>query len=591
MPANSYIAQSVSKLLESEEGNARYADQCISLRTHDPDCPAMIPFKGNPCGCGSGDCGDGEELIRVGGRWDRRLRKYDGEAENLMVLRVHPGQEEPARWFCQWLRCKASGDWGEFLRVYSVFFVGGRRGGKSRFAIWALLLFVTGFPKRNVWAISPTQQETAELDVALRQSMPRRWYKYRGDPKYEFRLINGSQILLMSGYKPKKLKRGGVDLVLYNEAQNMSHKGFVQLRGAVADSGGLVINAANPPDDPIGRWVEEACLGAEEGKILAKKFLFDPRKNPFIDYSALLSLSDEVDDATFRREVLGEFVPIGDVVFYAWSDSMNWVNPTPANIDVTRQYTKMFFGREVDHVIGVDFQKTPHMVANVCKIYLPEELIEEIYSKRKSDRTIKKRLVEKIIEEQCRAGTDLLIWCVDEIIVDNADEDDLIDGLESPAEGVRCPCCRGSEGYSGDNAIVIGDASGEWQDAERTKGKGSFDWFKARKWRFIKPPDPHMKKNPEISERVKCANALLKARSGKRRLMVSKHCEKTRKAMKFWPIKNDRPHKGSDFAHICDALTYVCWRVYPRRKKKGDVTKTDARTIKRFKGKSRVKGW
>lgn len=591
MPANSYISQSISKLLEDEEGSSRYADQCISLRTHDKNCPAMIPFKGNPCGCGDGDCGDGEELIRVGGRWDRRLRRYDGPAENLMVLRIHPGQDAPARWFCQWLRCKASGDWEEFKRVYSVFFVGGRRGGKSRFSIWALLLFITGFPKRHVWAISPTQQETAELDIAMRESMPRRWYRYRGDPKYEFKMINGSQILLMSGYKPKKLKRGGVDLVLYNEAQNMSHKGFVQLRGAVADTGGLVINAANPPDDPIGRWVEEACLGAEEGKILAKKFLFDPRKNPFIDYSALLALSDEVDDATFRREVLGEFVPIGDVVFYAWSDSMNFVNPDENFVDVTLEYTKAFFDKAFSHIIGVDFQKTPHMVANICKIYLPKTLIEERYTKRRSNRTIEKNLKAKIIDELCRENDDLIIWCVDEVVVENADEDDLIDGIEETKDGSRCPCCLAAIGYTSENSMVIADASGEWQDAERTKGKGSFDWFKARGWRFIRPPDPHMKKNPEISERVKCANSLMKARSGKRRFMVAKHCEKTRKALKFWPIKNDRPDKRSDFAHICDAVTYVAWRVYPRRRKKGILSKKDAKTIKRFKGRSRVKGW
>lgn len=572
MARASLLAQSLARLLEAEgTSKERFIDLCISLRVHET----------------------GEELVRVGGKWDRRLKRYTADADEIRVISVHKGQLPAAKWFSEWLRRKCSEHtamsacstdeeieeareevWKDFRRVWSAIFVGGRRGGKSRLAVWSLCLFAICFGGTQSWCVSPTQEETEELERAIRETLPRLWYRYRGDPKFEFRLSNGSVIRLLSGHKPRTLKRGSVDFALYNEGQNMSKKGFVQLRGATADTGGLTIIAANPPDEPIGFWIEEFHEKAEARKIDSEAFQFDPRENPFINYSSLTSLEHEVDDETYRREVLGEFVPIGDKVFHAWNDMMSFADVPAEYVDITAEFTKQHLGRAFGHIVGSDFQRNP-MAAIVMKVY------RSPLDKSKTP----------------------LLWVVDEFAVTDADEDELIDALESPPEGPMCPCCvaAGRQGYRGwiedsDSdaspvvAAMIGDASGEWQDADRTKGKGSFDWFRARGWKFLYQPDPKMKKNPEISERCKASNALLKSRSGIRRLYISKHCTKTRRAMKHWPNKNGVADRRSEHAHLCDAVTYPCWRFFPRRK----VPKLDRnppKVDKRFRRARDMKGW
>src|SRR5207253_3216228 len=36
-------------------------------------------------------------------------------------------------------------------------------------------------------------------------------------------------------------------------------------------------------------------------------------------------------------------------------------------------------------------------------------------------------------------------------------------------------------------SLVVGDASGSWQDAKHIRGRSSFDKFKARRWRIVPP--------------------------------------------------------------------------------------------------------
>jgi hypothetical protein len=509
---------------------------------------------------------DGEKdlgrLYLAGGKWDRRRKRYIGRPTAARRISVHSGQLEAARWFVEWCRRKVRGDWTGFRRVWSALFVGGRRGGKTHLGVVAIVIYAVLVPGAKCWCISPRQEETDELLRLFKSIMPKAWYRYRGDPKWEFRLVNGSTIRLLSGYRSAGLKRGGVDIALYNEGQNMSQEGFIQLRGAVVDSGGLVLVPANPPDEPIGRWVEELWEKARARKVKVEPFQFDPQKNPFIEYESLADMADETDDLTYRRVVLGVFVPIGDVVFHAWRDGWNLIDVPAGFVDITEEFTKQHLGRAFRHIVGADFQRSPHMAATVIKVYR-----------------------DPADEERTP-----LLWVVDEIIVENADEDDLIDGLEFPPAGPRCPCCAGQEqeGYAPNDTAVIADASGDWQDADRTRGRGSFDWFRRRGWRFIYQPDSRMKKNPEISERVKVGNALLHARSGKRRLFVARHCEQTARAMKLWERRNGAPHRRSDFAHVCDAVTYPCWRFYPRRRA---APPAEVKIIAKPEGRGRMQGW
>ena len=360
--------------------------------------------------------------------------------------------------------------------------------------------------------------------------------------------------MMLSGHKPRNLKRGRVDIAVYNEAQNQHQAGFIQLRGAIADRGGLVIAACNPPDQPIGRWVEDFYTAAVAKKVDGEAFDFAPRNNPWINYSALASMSAEVDEKTYRREIDGEFMPIGDVVFYAWSDRFNWCDVPKHYIDVTYQITRKHFGRPFAYVVGMDFQQQPHMAARVLKFFEnPEE-----------------------------PGV-VLVWVVDEVTPEKTDEFGLLDALESlerwTAEGrVEGEHYRGWTEVGDDpnaptHCAVVMDASGFFQDGAHTKGQTSDKALMSRGWRFLYKPQKDSDRNPEIKERVKYGNAMCCSSDKKRRFFVSLHCTTTVNEFRQWENKNGIPNRSSEFAHGCDAVTYVLYRFFGRPKpKKKEVT-------------------
>lgn len=536
----SRIARSAA-LLAADEVGERFVDMAISLRVADIENDATGKPRWKP--------GTDEELILVGGRWDRLEKRWCGPAQRVAVLRVHRGQEAAARWTVDWLRRGASGDWEGVKRAWSALLIGARRSGKSHFAMLLTVLFAIMSARSIIWAVSPTLETTAELDTALINLLPSSWYsriEARTGKALTFALANGTTIVLRSANKASRLKQGRADLVVLNEGQLQSRAAYTQVRGAIADTGGLVVVTANPPDQPGGRWVEDHFNGIRAGEIDGVAFELDPRKNPFVDFAALESMAAEVDEKTFARDVLGLFAPIGDVAMHAWSDSESWHDPPPGLIDITAEVTARVLGRAAGYVVGADFQKTPHMVAIVYKLFRDPEDPAEV-----------------------------IMWVVDEFIVGNADENDLLDVIE--ATGRWTTDGRSEETYRGwiegtdsktapAHCAVVPDASGWWQDGAHTKGRTSDQAFRARRWTWLYKPQEDSDKNPDIIERVKSGNARLKAAGGRRRLFVARHCRQTAEAMRLWDMKHGKPNSSSEYAHVCDAATYPIYRFFGRPK-------------------------
>lgn len=551
MTAMTGLKLSVAKCVEHEHSRGvRFVDLQLGLACHET----------------------GDRLLSVGGRWDKAEKRYTAGAEFERLVHIQAAQIEAAQWLCDWIvryeearTAKAARQptdriWQDFGPVYSALFHGGRRAGKSHLACLALVLYALVVPGSVCWAVSPREKETEELRAALAKLMPRSWYRYLKDD-LTFYLVNGSQITLRSGYKSGNLKAGGLGMALYNEGQKMDESGFIQLRGAVSDSGALTLITANPPDRPIGRWIEDYVDEVRSGKRrTGRTFFFDWRKNPFIERASLAALAEETDEKTFRREILGEFVPIGDVVFHSWSDRAS-IRPAPLEADgfrdITRVFTKQRLGRPFEHVVGCDFDKMPHLSGAVFKVF-------------------EKTAAAANIGEYADIPIGVpLYWVVDEAIVQLSDEDGLIDALE----GIGLdPATTG----------VIADASGEYQDVARTRGRSSWDWFRARGWRFLFYPDASMKKNPDIVERCKVGNALLKSHADHRRLFSVPENRHINRAMKLWELRHMAPYRKSKWAHACDAVTYPCWRFEGRRRKK---TKAEYKSVKRFSRRRMFKGY
>lgn len=503
-------------------------------------------------------------LGTFGGTWDRRRGRFAPARGRVRTaiheMRFHVGQEDAARWFVGWLRRFLSGDWKGVARDWSALFVGGRRSGKTHLACAVMIVFAIAVPRAKLWAISPTLETGNELDEAFAALIPRQWVqRHAGDGSgraTEYRFANKSTIRLRSAVNPARLKAGRADITLLNEGQEMAELAYLKVRAAAADKGGLVLIAANPPDRPIGKWIEEQWLGRKSRRIEGVMFEFDPRRNPMIEYAALAAMAAEsTDEKTFQRDVLGLFVAIGDTVFYDWNDNENWLDPPAHLIDVTAEMTTKTFGRPSGDVIGMDFQRVPAMVGTPCRWYRDPAL----------------------------PGVDML-WVVDEAVVDEADENDLVDALEAMPRyelGDGAPSKRGDRpGYRGwiepgsnAHAASVIDASGFFQDGDHNQGRTSDLYLKARRWTMLYPPQKDSDRNPAIVERMKLGNALIKNAGGQRRLFVARHCERTAEAFRNYENKNGVPNRRSQYAHIVDAVTYVAYRFLGRPKPKSSGTR------------------
>lgn len=546
------LAQSVAILSEEDDDQSKaQIDLCVSLRLCEVDPVTQEWIEETD-----------EELIEVGGKWDKREKRWVGEADSFTVLRVHRGQEAAARELAEWFRRRALGargpQWDDFKRYWTLLLVGGRRGGKSHLACIALVMFLIGFPRCRCFAVSPTLERGDELEDAIKSMLPRRWYTYRGGGSgkaSQFRMVHGGRILCVSGHKQGNLKAGKVDLALYNEGQAMSKKGWNQLRGSTADKGGLVIVAANPPDEPIGRWIEELYEDAvafsappandNEKRSKVVQFTITARDNPFVEWQSLADQeADYKDEKEFRREVLGEFVPIGDVVHHAWRDGEHWRDPDPSWVDITGDFTKAKLGQAFGFVVLMDFQLTPAMVGKVCKIFRdPKEPDSEILA------------------------------VVDEAVVERANEDQLLDELEGIEQwtptGRRKDTYRGwklPEDKEAVHCAVVMDATGFHQDGEHKRGRTSELALKARNWKYLFRPMADKLINPDVVDRCKVVNARLRSQSGKIRIVVARHCVHTARAMRLWEIKNGYPYKRSPFAHSSDAVGYGVYRFWGKPK-------------------------
>lgn len=470
----------------------------------------------------------GATLLDVGGRWDRKTKGWAGDARHEKITcKIHEGQREAMQWLAGWFSRYLAADDSE--PVYSALLLGGSRSGKTWLALRCAVAFAIAVPGSRVWLICETESAFDELQAELEQLLPGGAFTVAFEV---YRCVNGSTLTLRSGMHPHKLKRGRCDFAIVNEGQNVDHMVHDLVRMRCADTGGLLLVAANPPnDDPAGQWIADYAEDCRAGRRPnARCFRLDPRANPHVDQEQLHSLAAETDDRTYRIEVLGEVLAPSNAVMHAFSSVEN-VRPRPElpGSDVTAAFLERRGLGRASHFVGLDFQRTPYMAAAIGQAH-----------------------------RNPRDETTPYLWYVDEVCADLGDEHDLSQGLYAL-------------GLDPSDTVLIGDASGDWQDADRKKGSSSFDLLRSLGWRRIHRPDTKLRVNPAVHERLKNDNRLFAAADGTHVVMVDPKCERLIEACKEWRRKYGLPDKRSRFAHIAEAMSYSNWRLYPRQQSSGAV--------------------
>lgn len=529
---------------------------------------------------------NGQVLLSCGGRWNRRLGDWEGDVDTCDTgteVDLHPGQVKATKWFAGWLAVHAGRrddpppdaelDDEEIstdpFEVYSAICAGGRRAGKTYWAMAAAAGYAVQFPGAIVWIVSPSRGRDDTKPDEIRREMIRilapEWIQ-RQTVATGWELINGSEIKLKSahvGADPDAIKEGEAHLVVMNEAQKMMKRVYVVARGAISDKSGLVLCCANPPVEAKDQqWVTDFVSDTEAGKRASVYHHFNPMDNDRVDRRALRAMAAEVDERTFQIEVLGMFMPAIDCVAYNWMRSSNEVatpqpttsggiqSPCPRTglVDVTAEFLELEEeGEGIDKLIGLDVQRIPYIGGPIYKFY-------DLPGNRPTRESV-------------------LAWIVGEEVFDGADEEEWCHALLEA-------------GHNPERTLIVCDASGQWQHSRRRNmdappphwtGQGSFSIIRSAGFRRIVPPNRrNPEKNPSIVDRIRAFTSMICNKHGVRRLFADPDlAPRSCKAIHDWKTVNGKASRSQDVAHLGDGMSYPIIRLFPRILRDGNTGPMD----------------
>lgn len=526
----------------------------------------------------------GELLLSCGGRWNKRTKELEGNADacaERVVSRIHVGQREATAWFKGWLGHHA---WRrehppldaeleleldapldvDPNHAYSGLMAGGRRGGKTWWAATATACYAVQFPGAILFAVSPSRGRDDTKADEIRRYMTRllapEWIA-RQTVATGWELINGSEIKLKSGHvgaDPDAIKEGQIDWVWMNEAQKMPKRVYVVSRGAISDRSGMVLCCANPPVEAKDQqWVSDFAADTDAGRRASVHIHFNPLENPHIDRRALLAMSAELDERSFQIEVLGMFMPAIDSVAYNWLRKENErAAPRPIRlpgggqapcpdtglIDVTAEFLEQEEeGEGIEQLVGLDVQRIPYIGGPVYRFYC----LPGIRPTREN----------------------VLAWIVGEEVLDGGDEVEWCHQLHSDTSRRRA--------YDPSRTLIVCDGTGEYQHSRRRdtdspppewKGRGSFDLIRGEGFTKIVPPSRRLhRKNPEIQDRIRAFTSQICNKLGVRRLFADRDlAPKCCHAIREWKVVNGKPSRSMDVCHLGDGISYPLIRLFPR---------------------------
>lgn len=502
-----------------------------------------------------------EIVLSVGGKWDRRLGDFDGEAETGITVYPHAGEMKAIMWFASWLAIHAgrrddppapeSDDHLAHVtclddEVYSAMLAGGRRGGKTWTGALFCALYAVMFPNAIVWIINPNDTKHDEVRRYMGELLAPEWIA-RQTLADGWELINGSALMLKSAYvgaDPDAIKEGEVHLAWMNEGQKMVERVYIVARGAIADHSGLVLVCSNPPVEAKDQqWVGDFAADAQAKRRASVYHHFNPLDNPHINRNALLTMKRELDDRSFRIEILGEFLGPEDAVAYNWVRTLDGnERPVPELddpywTDVTAEFLELEEeGEGLIDLVGLDVQVHPHIGGPVYRFFAPRD--------------------------KAPTRDTVVVWGVDEVVVQGGDETHFCAELMH-------------KDYDPDTTLIVCDATAEYQHSRRRqadspppewKGKGSFDIIRQEGYRHIVPPSRRFRrKNPDVIDRIRSFTSMIESATRRRRLFLDPdRCPMTCKSIREWPTVHGKPSRVHEAAHLGDAASYPLVRLFPR---------------------------
>ncbi len=476
---------------------------------------------------------DCDVVGRFGGKWDRLEERFAGRSDACRVIDLNANQLEAVSFFITWQAKRQRGERREVI----AFIGGARRGGKSYVSVALGLAFAVDHPGSIVAIVSPTFSKRDQLERQLKALVPSSWGEFHGMPAPGLRLANGSVIQFIGASDPTALKRGRLDCVILDDNQDMAIDSLVMALPAVIDSGGLVIVAANPPRRFKGEHVLHLRQAVLDGRVEDARVIdIDPAGNTEIDAGTRVSVGKilaAIDPKASKADDLGLWLPTGDRVYLEHLDPKRNLVAVPATGEITEEFARRRFSRAYARLGGCDFQSSPHNVAIIFRVYGTVD--RPIY-----------HAVDEVITPPIGSPSP------------DSTEEELLHDLEA-------------NGYGPERLAVVGDASGQQQDAKHTgPQRTSYSVFRSWRYKVVPPVEKRSEKglwskNPPIEDRINLVNKLL---SEGRFLIDPKGCPWLAECMRECPLRtvDGRRKPYGKFTHASDAAAYFLFFAEPAPK-------------------------
>ena len=501
---------------------------------------------------------EGELVLRVGGLWDRHLKRYVDGPCKAHVVTLQGSQVEMGRALAEYVTARLAGDNTRPV----VLFAGGRRGGGKTWVLGGLAQVVIALAIPGSWliAVNVTSKQRREVVDAIGKIAPPRWLTANvddfRDPRTQF--VTGSTVQWLSAKNPAAIRQAGlpIEAVFINEAQDQSITVYTNSIYAIRNTGGVVMVASNPPQTEAGDWTAVLYQAIQADEIDGRYFDLDATKNLAIHQASLTKIAKAmrtVDRLAADADVDAIWRLTGDAAYPAFSPlgvekGGHIGEPGRDWTDVTQELTSEYEARGYDYIAGADFQKRPGLCSAIAKLY------------KRPDET-------------------LVMWVCDYITTAGVEED------LSQAYVTRgyFPGPVDLEGKPAPSLLIVGDATGQHQNAEHRRSQPySFVRLQADGWKVL-PPMRHFKTksgmNPLVLDsraqmhhlfstgQILLSPRLFEPQPGFPSLIESFKRAKVRAGGKL-------DNKGH-FQHGPDGVRYLAWKYMPRKKPPEPTFKPD----------------
>lgn len=194
----------------------------------------------------------------------------------------------------------------------------GRRGGKSTFSALKMFVRATKMPNAVLYYVSPSyRQSKAIMWEMLNQIIPRSFLDGKpNETELIFKFKNGARIELKGAdADPDKLRGVKIDFLVCDEVASFRNWDTVWnkvLRPTLIDSKGSAIFISTPQG--FNFWYDLYNTKDEE----FQSYTFTSFDNNYLDTKEIEKLKQELDDDTYRQEILAQFTQVAGVVYKEW---------------------------------------------------------------------------------------------------------------------------------------------------------------------------------------------------------------------------------------------------------------------------------